>query len=350
MSLSKVEIKNFQSHKHSVLNLSPGVNVIVGTSDSGKSAIIRALKWVLYNQPLGDSFRSIWGGDTSVELTFEDEVKVTRYKSDKSNSYFLDKVRLDAIGTGVPETVKKYLRVEEINIQQQLDSPFLLSNSSGEVSSYLNRLIRLDKIDSSLSFVSSEIFNTKKEIEYKEREFEKVSQKLEEYKELDRIEQELEVLEEMEQVRKSKIKDSQHIQSTLQTIDKVQKEINNLQVLLQYEVEVNHLLELIGEQEDRKNKSQKLTRLIDQIQRTEEEQSKLNCIIKIEKEVNGLIEKREKWLSLKVIEESVESKIQQLTTLETMLERQETIVSTLEKEFWEKFPSVCPLCGTVIKE
>ena len=46
--IKKIILQNFQSHKYSIVELDEQLNVIVGPSDSGKSAIIRALKWVLY--------------------------------------------------------------------------------------------------------------------------------------------------------------------------------------------------------------------------------------------------------------------------------------------------------------
>ena len=47
----RITLENFQSHKHTEMEFGPELNVIVGPSDSGKSAIIRALKWVMYNEP-----------------------------------------------------------------------------------------------------------------------------------------------------------------------------------------------------------------------------------------------------------------------------------------------------------
>ena len=61
--IKQINIKNFQSHKSTQLKLDPGVNVIVGSSDSGKTAIIRAYLWVVDNRPLGNAFVSHWALD-----------------------------------------------------------------------------------------------------------------------------------------------------------------------------------------------------------------------------------------------------------------------------------------------
>jgi predicted phosphodiesterase len=49
--LERLVLENFQSHLRTELKLVPGLNVILGESNQGKSAIIRALHWLLFNEP-----------------------------------------------------------------------------------------------------------------------------------------------------------------------------------------------------------------------------------------------------------------------------------------------------------
>jgi DNA repair exonuclease SbcCD ATPase subunit len=65
--IKRLILENFQSHKYSEVDFAAGLNVIVGPSDTGKSAVIRALKWVLYNEPSGDFF--IREGETNCSVT-----------------------------------------------------------------------------------------------------------------------------------------------------------------------------------------------------------------------------------------------------------------------------------------
>lgn len=78
--IKKIILQNFQSHKYTVIELDEELNVIVGPSDSGKSAIIRALKWVLYNEPAGDFFIREGEREASVTLEFSDNIKVKRFR------------------------------------------------------------------------------------------------------------------------------------------------------------------------------------------------------------------------------------------------------------------------------
>lgn len=48
--IKKIEVWDFESHKHSVLELDEGLNFIVGESNSGKSSLVRAVAFVAYNR------------------------------------------------------------------------------------------------------------------------------------------------------------------------------------------------------------------------------------------------------------------------------------------------------------
>ena len=57
--IESISINNFQSHKATRLKLAPTVNTLQGNSDCGKSAVMRAINWLLFN-PAGDYFVSDW--------------------------------------------------------------------------------------------------------------------------------------------------------------------------------------------------------------------------------------------------------------------------------------------------
>jgi chromosome segregation ATPase len=71
--LKRLVIQNFQSHVYQDIEFDPEWNLLVGTSNSGKSAILRAMGFLLYNKP--DDLEDI--------LNYEaDTVTVTGYFSD----------------------------------------------------------------------------------------------------------------------------------------------------------------------------------------------------------------------------------------------------------------------------
>jgi len=146
--LKALTLTNFQSHKTSLLTFSPGVNVVIGPTDVGKSALIRSLSWIVHNRPSGDQFISHGEKEVSATLEF-DNVSITRSKGQK-NSYKLDDMELVGFGQDVPAEVSAAINMNELNIQYQHDGPFLLGESAGAVARTLNKIVNLDKIDESL--------------------------------------------------------------------------------------------------------------------------------------------------------------------------------------------------------
>ena len=161
--IKSIRLQNFQSHRKSILKFKKGLNVISGKSDSGKSSIKRAIEWLIKNKPLGDSFRSHWGGKTSVVLKTDKDI-IKRIKG-KSNTYHLNDKRFIAFGCDVPSEIRNSLRFSDIGIQSQFDPHFLFSSSSGEISRFINKIININIIDTSINNINKIIKREKSELE-----------------------------------------------------------------------------------------------------------------------------------------------------------------------------------------
>lgn len=162
---TNLTLKNFQKHKKLSLDLEQ-ITTIIGPSDAGKSAILRAFRWVCLSRPSGSEF--IRKGSRLCRVTLdEDEMRIIRTKSDGENTYTVQE-KEPATPTGstgsykalkgtVPEEVAKILNVDEVNFQKQLDGPFWLNLTPGEVGKELNSLMNLDRMDSLLSHIASQL-------------------------------------------------------------------------------------------------------------------------------------------------------------------------------------------------
>ena len=194
--IHSIKIQNIQSHKDTELKLSPGINAIIGSSNNGKSAILRALYWVVYNRPLGtDNLLSHWAIDEKgnqiepMEVTVEnDDGFVIRRRTKTKNQYIVNDEELNVVKTDVPLQVEKLLRLTDTNIQRQQDAPFLLSLSSGQVAQYFNKTVRLDIIDKILSNAESKRRKTNQEIAQNEDLLKEYSEKREKYTWMDEVE------------------------------------------------------------------------------------------------------------------------------------------------------------------
>lgn len=150
-----LRVKNFQRHVSLRLKLDPHVTTIVGPSDVGKSALLRAVKWACLNEPRGASFLRKGAKSKRVSVTLHvDDHKVTRAKG-KDNSYHMDGARFSAIGSSVPKEVATVLNVTDLNFQDQITLPFWFSLTPGEVSRQLNSIVDLEIIDTTLAKLAS---------------------------------------------------------------------------------------------------------------------------------------------------------------------------------------------------
>lgn len=163
--IKRVILENFQSHKYTVIDFESRLNVIVGASDSGKTAILRGIRWALYNDPSGDYFIREGASQCSVTIVFSDNTKVKRYRSKNKNIYYLydkfdNEFKFEGFGTSVPDEIieatgiKKILLDKDIsksiNISDQLEGAFLLSEKTSIRASSIGYLVGVDIIDDTL--------------------------------------------------------------------------------------------------------------------------------------------------------------------------------------------------------
>ena len=122
-TLKRIEIYNFQSHEHTDLFFSENMNVIIGPSDSGKTAIIRAIKWALFNEPTGSSFVQFGKNETKVILYFDDNLIIERGRIKNKNYYKVTHNKIsetyEGFGHKVPEEIKILLNMDKINLNDK---------------------------------------------------------------------------------------------------------------------------------------------------------------------------------------------------------------------------------------
>jgi chromosome segregation ATPase len=146
-----VEIKNFQCHKELKVDFKKGINAIVGSSDKGKSAIIRAIIWCLTNKPKGIDFITKGAKVCTVSVRINGHT-IKRVRGKSKNEYYLDDQKFTAFGGNVPEDIMKATGIdEELFYQDQFDPVFLLDKPSGQVASYINELIDMAIIDEAIT-------------------------------------------------------------------------------------------------------------------------------------------------------------------------------------------------------
>lgn len=191
--LKEIVINNFQSHRKSAITLTPGVNVITGTSDSGKSSIFRSCIWVAQNRPSGDSIKN-WSCKKDDEVVVElilDNGCVAKERINGKAKYLLDTLKgsweFEAFKSDVPKEIEDVLNLSELNIQTQHTQYFLLDDSPGERARKLNELVHLDIIDTIFKNLNSKILETKRLIDLKEKQEGELTNEIENLEYLDDV-------------------------------------------------------------------------------------------------------------------------------------------------------------------
>ena len=195
----KVSIKNYQVIKQADLTFEPGVTVIIGSSNNGKSSIIRSIEAAINNKG-GSDF--IHYDAEACEVAIEDNgQKIIWSKNKNSNKsyYDINGQVLNKIGQKQLEEVGQLLNMSEIqvnndkfrlNFWKQLEFPFLvgkthyqlfdfiskskdqelIANLEDETTTHIkNTNVELSDLNSKIDARTQDIINIKKEIEQLEK-------------------------------------------------------------------------------------------------------------------------------------------------------------------------------------
>lgn len=160
--IEEIRIKNFQAHSKVKHLLSP-VTTFVGRSDKGKSAILRALRWVVTNNPKGTSFVKEGETDCKVGVKVDGRV-VLRSRTKSKNSYSLDGEELKAFGAGTPDVVDEVFKISPASFQGQFDGPFWLQLSGGQLADKLNQIADLQLLTKMVSSAGKKVKGSKAEL------------------------------------------------------------------------------------------------------------------------------------------------------------------------------------------
>jgi DNA repair ATPase RecN len=340
-----IVLQNFQSHKDTTLEFDPGVNVIIGDSDSGKTAILRALTWVLTNRPTGEAFRRYGTSETRVKVeTIEGSVE--RLRADNGNLYWVGVERLAAIGTSVPESVLKLLKMDpEVNIQRQLDAPFLLSCSPGEVAQRLNASVGLDEIDVGLVNVARRVRQGQLIFEQAETECAAVSKLVDSFAYLTEMEQAVSQLE--QQSRDLDIMELQIARLTdiLGEVQQSQLEMDSLPAVDMLLL----LLRTAQEQLQNYNKvyeqCQKLSVLIKDVAKANKTLDDMPDMIGLLRIVSGVEYNLERLGEYTKSKQGMESTLVSYSEISQNLRSVTETLTERERRLRKEFPLICPLCG-----
>lgn len=162
LMLERIVIRNFQKHQSLTIAFDEQITTLWGPTEAGKSAVFRALRWLVLNIRPNDHVK--WGSSFAKVTLYVDGHKIIRKQGEEDNRYVLDKEPLKSFNKGVPTPISDVLKMSEVNFQRQHAAHFWVSLSSSQVSKELNQIVDLGIIDSSLAEAASRVRATSSKI------------------------------------------------------------------------------------------------------------------------------------------------------------------------------------------
>ncbi|MGB4044011.1 MAG: AAA family ATPase [Thermacetogeniaceae bacterium] len=214
-NIKKIIIDNFQSHEHTEIEFGPGLNVIVGPSDYGKSAVVRALRWVLYNEPRGSSFIRAGAKVCKVTIELNNGTLITRLRSTTGKNQYLlrkadgEELVFEGFGNEIPAEIIQTSGVRkifiddnnkvELNFGAQLEGPFLLAENGAVRAKVIGQLGGVHIIDLAQRSVNTDLRRLLEQEKRCQQELQQVTEALTAYEHLPELEKRIEQLEVLHQ-------------------------------------------------------------------------------------------------------------------------------------------------------
>ncbi len=349
--IESLTLENFQSHKKTTIIPAPSgqLTVIVGPSDSGKTAIIRGLKLLAYNSPSGIDYIQVGSQSAAVSAIMEDGTKVSRERSRGGvNRYLLGKQKYEGFGVGNPPLeIRQALGISPIdigdqsfnlNLSEQLDGPFLGNSVPVTAKAkVLGKLSGVEEIDYAGKTLGTDIYRKKRDKEGYENQVRHLTEEIEGYTYLDELEPLIDLIEKQvvrlkeKQSKKEKLSELKLcLVSTRAAITQEEQKIASL-------CNINDAYTTLNGTESKQQRLQRLTRsrnelnsIIPQIRNSEDIVEATKDIDSIALVVSAASEKYNKLTSLRALLGNRNTYKAELSSIQVVLEATQGISETLE--------------------
>lgn len=374
MHIKEIVIKNFQSHKFTKINLSDKINVFLGKGNSGKSAIIRALIWVFFNEPQGTGFIRKNEQSAFVSITLDNGFKVIRERGVNINKYILiypdgEKKEFSNFGRDVPEEIRKVLGMKTLplengkklnpQIKDQMENIYLLDESPSTIHSTLLTISGGQVFDEAINSILVDLQrldrkekDIKKDIEERENLFKKYEGIDEKKDKLLKIKNEIDLFKKLEDKKRTLEKMKSELVNIKKEKGILQIYLNSLKKVEPIEKESNFLIEHKEKILNLKNLRNSLENVRKNIEKILNDLTLIKKSNLSEEAYNELKNKKEKFDNLKILKNSIlKLKNEVFVIFNELDEINRRIDSDIDEYFNIIFNNkVCPVCNREIDE
>jgi DNA repair exonuclease SbcCD ATPase subunit len=345
--IKSIELYNFQNHKKLKVKFDPhGLNIIIGQTGAGKSAIFRALFLVSDNKPLGadklfqsPKYKIIVRTETHTII--REPKSYTLIDSEDNEEVF------KAFGSDVPAKVNQALNLKSANWQRQLSKHFLLFESPGAAAKLINNISGVSDQEQILNEIKSRILKVNTNFKYWSTVKEESNQTISRLKNIEEyfaFLQDLDLQNKRIMSKEIDIESLQRILVYLKTFDRKRNRIRS----------VTHFENLLKILEGKFSKLKELQNTISELEKIIVKLDKLSSIKDFSSLLNKTKEIEENFNEIKTREDRLQGLRKTLDFVIQNKQKMEKLywtIQTTEQEFdiVLKNSGTCPLCNQRIK-
>jgi vacuolar-type H+-ATPase subunit I/STV1 len=257
----------------------------------------------------------------------------------------------EAFGTNVPDEIALLLNLDEINLQYQLDAPFLLSVSPGQVAQHFNAIAKLDQIDRGLFNINKAVRELESENKYKKTDLENKEIELSKYDHLEKFEIDVETLELTAEDLLKLRRQTSDIATLIPQITKVTDKIATYSAVLSLETDVTKILSLYTVKRESETNVRTLSTVLDTLDNLVRDIEENTSILAATTTVDTLLRL---YTERRTVDErctGLLKTLSQLGRIRVSVDKAESAVTSLETTYTKtlKTLGICPLCGGKIK-
>ena len=389
-----LSVKDFQIVKNANLSFLPGLNCIIGQSNNGKSALMRAAKACIYNTP-GTTNVRLGCNNFAVGLQMNGHTVILQkgtnsiYKVDNEVYGKIGRTQLDEVAkaTGIKELQINGSN-EDINFWDQMEKPFLLDRSETELFRFIvdsgkdnNVTTALKSITQDRQQITKDITLTEGKIRAiedniarQEEELKDSDKKLEVYNRVIELGPKIKRVQDLTNLKNKSLLDAQNLSAALTTRGTIDAILSKVETKLEVIKQSSRKLELLSNLQTKIGSTQSS---IDSLQETLNKISHLEVpdlneklnkykllseLISKSRSTSNLIselsskqfptlsedfgQKAQKYTNLGTIISNIMYKQEQIKSLEDTKKQVEEELKKVNKEIDEV--GICPTCGQPI--
>ena len=350
MHFTELIVEGFGQHIKRVIKFGPGLNVIIGESEAGKTTLIRALYLLIENSPRG--------GEKLYQSDLTDNPLLIQLKDDSGNTvkrtknkYYLNNGKpLKAFGTGVPEPVRELFNFKEINWQKQHDVHYIIFSTGGAAARLLNSATGMGDQEIIIDELKSGLTESKGEIKRLKKNNSEHQQTLERLKNVVRFRLKAEAIINMTEESIELKKKVDRLNNTLIQLEFINEDKTIYRKAKHHMETLNEILENYKEVDVYKSHIDKLINMLNKLESIDtfdhvlmiDYLKKLQTLERLNSEcitINATTRMLEKYIN-----EVEESRIQQ----EKFLKEMKKVENDIQQTFYKL--GYCPFCNREIKD